>query len=83
MRKFAKDEWELTVLGVFCASAEKCMSDTVEGLLRQGAQNTRDTYICINLRSQHWQNSAAPWVIPSISEAPPHYSEHQDMWTAI
>jgi hypothetical protein len=43
MQRFAKDELELMVLGIyirFCASAEKCMSDTVEGLVRQGAQNT-------------------------------------------
>lgn len=42
MRRFAKDKLELMVLGVyirFCASAQKCMSDTV-GLVRQGAQNT-------------------------------------------
>jgi len=59
------------------------MSDTVEGLLRQGALKNRHTYVCTNLGSQNWQNIAAPWVIPSISEAPPYCSEHQDTWTAI
>jgi hypothetical protein len=36
-----------------------CVSDTAEGLLWWSAKNTRDTYLCNNLRSPQWQNIAA------------------------
>jgi len=66
MLRSAKDRVGLKVPGVY---AEMCILDTAEGLSRTGANNTRDTYVNTNVRSQQWQIIASVRVIASISMA--------------
>jgi len=44
-----------------------CILDKAERLQRQEANNARGMYVCINPRSQQWQNIASARFIESIS----------------